>query len=95
MRADKRRANRVARKRIRARAHARAWVFALYSAGGTQLFPWQVAQLVTYLAGPDPRAERANRNRMIHYVTAPRRAGKRRGVEIAHTIIDELRGAES
>jgi len=84
--AARRRANRAARKRIRARARARAWVLAFYGNRDPQLAPWQ---LVTYLAGPDPRDERANRNRMFH--TAPRRAGKRRGAEIAFALYDELR----
>lgn len=85
MRASQRRANRLARKRIRARRREYRRITAYAAHLGVELMPWQIEFLVTTLAGPDPRTERANQRRLFH--PHARRSGK----TITLAFYDELR----
>ena len=66
MNAARRRANRAARKRIRARDRVIRLVITAAATTGPRPDPWQLAYVATIVAGPDPRIERRLRHEALH-----------------------------
>ena len=66
MRAEQRRANRDARKRIRARNEAVRAAVTVADMVGITLLPWQLEFIASGVAGPDPRSSRIKNQRIAY-----------------------------
>lgn len=85
MKKSRRIANRLARRRLKARRSEYRRIAAYAAALGVEILPWQLEQLVRAFAGPDPRRERMRRSYDAHP------AGRMSGKSITLTLYDELR----